>query len=279
MITMSHRAICQIEGISYPAVGFGTYLLTEEEAFLAVKQAGELGYRIFDTATFYRNFEPVGRALRQMGREKAYVISKVWPDSQHDPLVKKDLETTLRELRMDRLDAYLIHWPNHTIAIEETLGAMDALRKEGKVRHLGLSNVTVAHLTRVVECGIPFTWVQVEMHPHFCDFALLEWCQARGIAVQAWAPLGRGQMSVDPDLVAIGKKYGKTASQVALKWIVQNGCLPLPCSRNPMHMASNLAVADWLLVEEDMQRIRMRAQQGARTRISLDIEFYISGSH
>lgn len=270
MITVSDAAICKIEAISYPAVGFGTYLLTEEEAFLAVQQAGELGYRIFDTATFYRNFGPVGRAIREMGREKAYIISKVWPDAQTKNLLKKDLETTLRELGIAQLDAYLIHWPNHQVPIEETLGTMDTLRREGKVRHLGFSNVTVAHLTRATECGIPFSWVQVEMHPHFCDFALLEWCHERKIGVQAWAPLGRGQLSVDPELMAIGQKYGKTASQVALRWIVQNGCVPLPCSRNPVHMAANFSVVDWALSPQDMQQLNRQAKQGNRTRISLE---------
>lgn len=270
MITVSHEALCLIDGTSYPAVGFGTYLLTEEEAFLAVQQAGECGYRLFDTATFYRNFEPVGRAIRQMGREKTYIISKVWPDAQTKNLVRKDLETTLQELGIPQLDAYLIHWPNHTIPIEETLGAMESLRQEGKIRHLGFSNVTLAHLTRAMECGIPFSWVQIEMHPHFCDFSVVQWCQERKIGLQAWAPLGRGQLSADPDLMAIGQKYGKTASQVALRWVVQNGCVPLPCSRNPVHMAANFSVADWTLSSDDMQHINRQAKQGKRTRISLE---------
>ena len=103
---------------------------------------------------------------------------------------------------------------------------MDALRREKKIRHIGLSNVSVNHLKKALEVGVPITWVQVEMHPYFYDGALLEFCRENGIGVQAWRPLNLGKFGEDELLIEIGKKHGKTVSQVALRWIVQHGCVP-----------------------------------------------------
>ncbi len=233
---------CQIEGKEYPVIGFGTYPLQNETCFKAVSHAAEFGYRIIDTATFYDNFEPIGKALKVFGRENFYVISKVWPDSQTPKKVINDIETTLTRLQTTYLDAYFLHWPNSAISIEDTLFAMEELRTSGKIRHIGLSNVNVNHVKRALEVGIPISWVQVEMHPFFYDADLIEFCRAHSIGVQAWAPLGRGRLSNDPLLKEIGARYSKTASQVALKWIVQHGCLPLPGAKI-VHILSKILIA------------------------------------
>lgn len=252
----------------YPAIGFGTYRLKQDACFHAVRQAAELGYRVIDTATFYGNFEPIGRALKTFGRQNFYLISKVWPDSQTPEGLKKDLAATLKQLQTDYLDLYLLHWPNSSIPIEATLQTMEELRKQGKIRHIGLSNVTVNHLKRALEVGVPISWVQVEMHPHFYDAELVQFCHAHSIGVQAWAPLGRGHLSEDALLKEIGERYSKTASQVALKWSVQHGCLPLPMSRNREHIAQNMASLDFNLSETDMQRIDENARKGERFRLT-----------
>jgi diketogulonate reductase-like aldo/keto reductase len=207
---------CQIEGKEYPVIGFGTFPLKNETCFNAVNHAAGCGYRIIDTATFYGNFEPISKALKKFGRTNFYVISKVWPDSQTPEKLRHDIETTLKELQTSYLDAYLLHWPNSTIPIEDTLFAMDELRKSGKIHHIGLSNVNVNHLKRALEVGVPISWIQVEMHPFFYDAELLEFCHDHSIGMQAWGPLGRGRLSNDPLLKKIGEHYGKTASQVAL---------------------------------------------------------------
>jgi diketogulonate reductase-like aldo/keto reductase len=256
--------------IGYPAVGFGTYPLIGDALTTAIVHASKNGCHIIDTATFYENFDPIAKALKKVGRDQFYVISKVWRD-QHMPAdLRADLASTLEQLQTDYLDAYLLHWPNSSIPIEDTLRAMEELRQEGKIRHIGLSNVTVNHLNRALEIGVPITCIQVEMSPQFFDPHLLAFCQEHAIAVQAWSPLGRGGSSQDERLAKIGKKHGKTASQVALRWILQHGCIPLPSSSNKQHIADNMNVFDFVLTEAEMEQIDSQAKMGQRLRITPD---------
>lgn len=269
-LEVSSKGVCKIEGKEYPAIGFGTYPLKEDVCLKAVSQACNLGYRIIDTATFYKNFRPIGNALITSGlnREEFYIISKVWPDSQTPKKLKEDLRKTLKELQISYLDAYLLHWPNSKISIQDTLEAMNELRKDGLIRHIGLSNVNVNHLRRALEANIPITWVQVEMHPYFYDAELTKFCQENSIGIQAWGPLGRGRLSEDSFLKELGKKYNKTASQIALKWILQHQCIPLPGSKNQEHMKQNLQISDFVLSNEDMEKINQRATKGRRERVT-----------
>lgn len=267
------NGICQIEEAKYPAVGFGTYLLQNEVCFYAILQAAELGYRIIDTATFYDNFEPIGNALKALGRHNFYIISKAWPDSHTPKRLKEDLKMTLEKLQTNYLDAYLLHWPNSKVPIEQTLQAMEELRKQKIIRHIGLSNVNANHLKRALELNIPIAWVQVEMHPLFYDPELLKFCRENSITVQAWAPLGRGRISQDAMLSKLGEKYGKNAAQIAIKWILQHGCLPLPCSTNITHMQQNQDINDFMLSTEEMHKIDERAKDGKRERIPMNSGF------
>ncbi len=259
---------CIIEEKVFPAVGFGTYRLKDRTCLQAVKHAVDYGYRIIDTATLYENFKPIGQAIKSYDREKLYLISKVWPNAQKPKDLKNDLRNTLKQLDVDYLDAYLIHWPLHTIPIENTLQAMHELREKGEIRHIGLSNVTVNHLRRVFEVGIPISWVQVEMHPFFYDQALLEFCHKHSLVIQAWAPLARGRLLTDPLLKAIAERYKKMPTQVALRWIMQHGCLPLPSSQNEAHIETNFDVFDFALSKQEMDEIDAKARTGERYRIT-----------
>jgi diketogulonate reductase-like aldo/keto reductase len=260
------KGICKIDGVDSPMVGFGTYPLTGPECTQAVRQAAIAGYHIFDTAAYYGNFDAIAEALKGQDRSRFYLISKVWHDEQSPDDLMQDLDDTLEQLKTNYLDAYLLHWPNSQIPIEKTLGAMDKLRKEKKIRHIGFCNVSVNHVKRALEAGVPITWVQVEMHPYFCDFELVKFCQDHSIAVQAWAPLGRGRISQDLLLAKIGKKYGKTSSQVSMRWIMQHGCIPLPGSKNEKHIRENMNVNDFTLSADEMVEIDKRAKVGERER-------------
>lgn len=262
------QGLCEIEHVKYPAVGFGTYPLKDEICSYAVEQAIEAGYRIIDTATFYKNFIPIGKALKKFGRHNFYIISKVWPDAHTSGRLRQDLQMTLQQLETDYLDTYLLHWPNSKVSIEETLDTMNELRKKGLIRHIGLSNVTVNHLKRALELNIPISWVQVEMHPLFYDPELLKFCHENSITVQAWAPLARGRVSTDSFLATIGEKYGKTPSQIAIRWIIQHGCIPLPGSKSRNHIRQNMEVMDFVLTQEEMDAIDERAKAGERKRIT-----------
>ena len=262
------NGVCKIEKVNYPIVGFGTYTLTGNVCVEAVAQAAKIGYRIIDTATSYENFDSIAKALEGQNRHNFYIISKVWHDSQSPDDLCSDLGLTLKQLQTDYLDAYLLHWPNSKVSIEKTLRTMDDLRQAKKIRHIGLSNISVNHLKRAIEIGIPITWVQVEMHPYFCDFELVKFCHEHFIVVQAWAPLGRGRISQDLILAKIGEKYGKTSSQVAIRWIIQHECIPLPGSKNEKHMRENIDVNNFMLSADEMHEIDKRAKVGERERFT-----------
>ncbi len=265
------KGTCKIDGLDFPVVAFGTYPLTGKVCLEAVEQAAKSGYRIIDTATYYRNFDGIAKALKDKDRRHFYIISKVWHDSQSPEDLRNDLDKTLKQLQTNYLDAYLLHWPNSQIPIEKTLRALEELRQAKKIRHIGLSNVSVNHLKRALEVGVPITWVQIEMHPYFFDFELVKFCQEHLIIVQAWAPLGRGRICQDPLLARIGEKYGKTASQVAIRWIIQHGCMPLPGSKNETHIRENIDVNDFMLSQAEMDEIDQRAKVGERERYSKEV--------
>src|SRR3990167_5024658 len=269
-IEVTPEGTCKIEGIKYPAVGFGTYRLKDEVCFTAVATAFELGYRIIDTATLYRNFDPIGKVMLKYGRGNFYLISKVWPNAHTSQLLHEDIQTTLEKLQTTYLDAYLLHWPNSKVPIEENLNTLEEFRAKKLIRHIGMSNVNTNHLKRALELKIPIIWVQVEMNPFFYDPELLVFCQKNGITLQAWGPLGRGRINENPILKKLAEKYRKTASQIALKWIMQHGCIPLPGSKNPKHIQENFDVMDFMLSGKEMEEINEKARLGKRERVTLE---------
>ncbi len=272
-IEVQADGVCQIGKNTYPAIGFGTWPLKGDVCTQAVRDAIESGYRIFDTATYYQNFVPVSEALKALERKSFYLVSKVWHDAHTPKRLEEDLMATLEALRISYLDAYLLHWPNSNVSIEKTLHAMQVLKEKGFLRHIGLSNVTVHHIKRALEVGVPISWVQNEMHPLFYDVGVLELCHKQGIGVQAWAPLAKGRLWDDALLLKLGKRHGKTASQIALKWIIQHGCLPLPGSKNGAHIEENLNCLDFSLSKEEMDEIDLRAANGKRFRLTSDYGF------
>lgn len=266
----SKNGIFKSGKITCPMVGFGSDKLFGQVCTDVILQAAELGYRIIDTAAAYNNQDAIGNALKQLDREQFYIVSKVWHDMLQPEKVRIDIEATLKQLQTEYLDAYLIHWPNREVPIEQTLLVMEELRQQHKIHHIGICNVTVNHLRKVLKVGVPISWVQVEMNPNFFDKPLYELCRKHSIAYQGWRPLAFGKLSQDDMLDTIGKKYNKSASQVALRWIVQNGCIPLPGSRNKEHMHDNINILDFSLTTEDMQLINQRAVPGQRFRLQMD---------
>ncbi|MDR3647010.1 MAG: aldo/keto reductase [Candidatus Babeliales bacterium] len=254
--------------IAKSEVGYGTFPLKGNDCIQAIEHAIKLGYRIIDSATRYGNLDAIGTAIAKFNRNDLFIISKVWPDSYAPEALRKDLFATLEKLKTGYLDNYLLHWPYSKVAIEPTLHEMQELKTQGLIRTIGLSNPTVNHMKRALQCGVKIDYVQIEMHPEFCDFQLLKFCNKNSIRVQAWAPLGVGRLSRDPFLLNIGKKYNKTAAQVALRWIVQHNCIPLPASKNVAHMQENIDIENFALSKQEMNLINRKARSGKRQRFT-----------
>ena len=241
-----------------PALGFGTYRLAGQSCVNAVKDAISLGYRHIDTAEMYGNEKETGEGVRQSGipRNDVFVTTKLWTDSLAPDEVHLTAEQSLTSMQMDYLDLLLIHWPSSRIPLDETLGAMNQLREEGKVRHLGVSNFNIGWLDKAHETGVPLITNQVEYHAMLGQEKLLGYLRSKGMFLTAYSPLAKGRLVNHPTLLEIGKKYGKTDVQIALRWLVQQDDVALvPKASSPEKRRNNFDIFDFELDAEDLERI------------------------
>ncbi len=251
-------------GQTMPALGLGTYELTGAACERVVAQALALGYRHIDTAVMYGNQREVGRGIAAAGidRRELFVTSKVWRDRLRRAHVREDCERTLDELGLDHLDLWLIHWPHDDVPLAETLAAMADLRRAGLVRNFGVSNFTAARLGRArAAIAEPIACNQVEYHVHLDQRELLAACRDGGTQLVAYSPLAKGEVANDPLLRDIGARRGMSASQVALRWLIENGIVPIPKTASGERLAHNLAVVDQRLESEDVRAIDARRQR------------------
>ena len=249
-------------GARIPKLGLGTARAGGQECTETVRAALEEGYRHVDTAQAYDNERAVGEgiAAADVAREDVFLTTKVWrSDLRHDDVLSSVRES-LDRLGVEYVDLLLIHWPHPRVPVEETLRAMVELREEGAVEHLGVSNFTRTQLRearRVADA--PIVTDQVLYHPYKDQSELLEFCTAEGVALTAYSPLARGSVVGDEVLARIGECHGKTAPQVALRWLVQqNGVVAIPKTTSRDHLRANLDVFDFELSGEEMARIRER---------------------
>ncbi len=247
------------QGMRMPKLGFGTWRLRGEECRGAVISALELGYRHIDTARMYDNEEAVGEALSasSVPREDVHVTSKVWYAELAPAAIERALHTSLRLLRTEYLDLYLIHWPAPDMDFAATFGALMQLREKGFVRAIGVSNFNVALLRQAVEqIGAPIACNQVEYHVGLGQGPVLEFCRAHDVAVAAYRPLGGGRLGDDPVLESIARKHGASAAQVALKWLLdQDGVAAIPKAARPENQRANLEALKLALDDEDRAAI------------------------
>lgn len=246
-------------GVEIPQVGFGVYQIPDyEEAKKAVLAALKTGYRLIDTAQGYMNEKAVGDAIRESGipREEIFVTSKVWLQDFSFEGAQKATEVTLERLGFDYIDLMLLHQP-----MGDYIGAwrgLEKLYKEGKIRAVGMANCyphVLADLCETFEIRPMIN--QVEMHPFFQQTLNLDTMKEYGVVPQAWAPFNEGLRDFfnDPILTKIGKKYGKTAAQAALRWNIQRGVAVIPKTVHEDRMKQNLDVFDFTLSKEDMEQI------------------------
>jgi diketogulonate reductase-like aldo/keto reductase len=250
-------------GISIPCVGFGTWQIPNGKTTVdSVKCAIEVGYRHIDTATGYGNEKSVGQGIRESGidRKELFITTKLWNTQRGYEPALKAFETSLTELGLDYLDMYLIHWPSNSsngVKINYyTWRALEKLYKEGRIRAIGVSNFLEHHLSSLIDYAELIPAVnQIEFHPGLMQPEILSFCTSNRILVQAWSPIGSGKMINERTMTKFAEKYGKSMMQLCIRWILQNGVLPLPKSVTPAHIRENANVFDFEISENDMQEI------------------------
>lgn len=262
-------------GVEMPWVGYGTYKTPVEETESVVSEALEIGYRHIDTAAFYQNEKGVGQAVRKSGisREEIFVTSKVWNSNRGYEKTKKAFEDTMRELDMDYLDLYLIHWPANRKQYgdkaksinAETWRAMEELYMEGRIKAIGLSNFLPHHIDELLETAKIKPMVnQIELHSGWLQPEVVEYCHRNDIVVEAWSPLGRNTILNNETLLDIANKYGKSVAQICLRWVLQHNVVPLPKSVTPSRIKMNTEIFDFILDEKDMKVIDSLRDIGGR---------------
>jgi diketogulonate reductase-like aldo/keto reductase len=247
-------------GVEMPQLGFGVWQVADDEAERAVGTALEAGYRSIDTAAVYGNEEGTGRAIAASGlpREELFVTTKLWNSDQGHDSTLRAFDASLKKLRLDYVDLYLIHWPlPERGTFVDTYKAFEKLYEEGRAKAIGVSNFLPGHLETLLGATSVVPAVnQIELHPHLQQRAAREFHAERGIATEAWSPLGSGQGLLEvPALVAIARKHGRTPAQVVLRWHLQLGNVVIPKSVTPSRIKENIEVFDFTLDDEDLNAI------------------------
>ena len=246
----------ELHGERVPALGLGTWQLTGETCRRSVLNALELGYTHIDTAQMYGNEDAIGSALRESKseREKLFITTKIGWDHLGYDAVMTAFEQCLNKLQRDYVNLLLIHWPSRSVPLEETLAAFNELRSKGGARQIGVSNFPSAILRKATEISdAPVFCNQVEYHPYLSQDKVLKVCRENQVMLTAYSPLARGEVVGDDVLNEIGSKYGKSAAQVTLRWLLQQKLVcAVPKAADPEHLESNLNVFDFELTDDDM---------------------------
>ncbi len=244
-----------VKGARVPALGLGTWQLEGTTCNRIVRAALDLGYRHIDTAQAYHNEAWVGQAIAESGidRSDIFLTTKIWYDQLAGADLPGSAADSLRRLRTDYVDLLLIHWPNPRIPLTETLRALEAVRASGRARYIGVSNFTVPLLREAVEqLEVDLLCNQVEYHPFLSQRPVLEFLRGHGMMLTAYSPLARGQVVNHPVLTEIGRRYDRSAAQVALRWLVeQDDVAVIPKASREENLRNNLAVFDFALSDED----------------------------
>lgn len=238
-----------------PLLGLGTYKMVGRECVDGVKKALELGYRHFDTADVYGNHEAIGEAIKGFEREKLFITSKLFTQDLTKEQVAKKVPQFLKELGIEQLDLLLIHWPSKEVPVAETLKAMLQCKEKGLVKGIGVSNFVRFHLKEMEPYLDEIVTNQVEMHPYLQRKELKKAYEEAGISITAYRPIAKGAFVEDATLTAIGEKYHKTPSQVALRWLIQNDIVAIPKASTLAHLKENIDIFDFSLEEEEVKAI------------------------
>jgi 2,5-diketo-D-gluconate reductase B len=260
--------VIEANGARIPLVGLGTWDLRGRVCARMVEEALKLGYRHIDTAAMYGNEAEVGEGLRASGvkRDEVFIVTKVWQSDLRPRDFERSTRNSLKELKLPYVDLLLIHWPNPSIPLAETIPALCKMKREGLARHVGVSNFTIQLIEEAVKLSTePLTCNQIECHPFLDQSKVIAASRKHGMAVVAYSPIARGQARSDAVLARVGRPHGKTATQVCLRYLVQRNIVVIPRTSRSERLKENFAIFDFELTPAEMAEIGQLA--GPRGRI------------
>jgi diketogulonate reductase-like aldo/keto reductase len=258
--------ILAAHGAEMPAIGFGTSGIAAPVGEV-VAAALAAGYRHLDAARKYGTEDGVGEGIRaaKVPREQLFITTKVSHENLRAADFARSVEQSLKALGVSWVDLLLVHWPNAAIPLAETMGALARAKRDGLARHVGVANFNIAMLDEAIRlCPEPLVGLQAEFHPYLDQTKVLEALGRRGMILTGYCPLGRGRLIKDPVIGEIARRKGKTVAQIALRWAVQRGVVPIPRSSNRQRIAENLAVFDFSLGEDEMRQIAALKRRDGR---------------
>jgi diketogulonate reductase-like aldo/keto reductase len=254
-------------GARIPIVGFGTMRLKEDTGAQAILSAIRAGYRHLDTAAYYGNEKEVGEAIKASGlpRDSIFLTTKVRDNNLKADDFARSLDNSLKLLGLPSVDLLLIHWPNANVPAAESIGALNKAKRDGLTKHIGVANYTVALLKEAhAVTREPLVTNQIEVHPFLDQTKVIEATRGHGMSITAYCPIARGRVPGDPVLERIGAAHGKTASQVALRWLTQQGIIVIPGSGKPERQKENFDVLGFMLSAAEIAEIAALKRPDAR---------------
>lgn len=257
---MTHPTVIKLQdGNVMPQLGLGVWQASNDQVQAAIEKALEVGYRSIDTAAAYKNEDGVGSALKSatLSREALFITTKLWNEDQQRP--HQALEESLKKLRLDFVDLYLMHWPvpgkDHYL---EAWKGMIELQKQGLVKSIGVCNFQINHLQRLIdETGVTPVINQIELHPLLQQRQLHSWNATHKIQTESWSPLAQGGEGVFSQKIIrdLADKYSKTPAQIVIRWHLDSGLVVIPKSVTPSRIAENFEVFDFRLDKDELGEI------------------------
>jgi len=273
---MIEQATITVDGITIPQLGFGTWQLEPVDARRMVAEALRIGYRHIDTAWIYKNEAAVGEGIRDaidagvVTRDDIFVTTKIWVEHFHHDALLRQAEESAISLGLTP-DLLLLHWPKPSPSLEETIGALNEAKDRGLTRSIGVSNFPSARFREAQALSkARLLTNQVEYHPYLKLTKLLETARELGSSITAWSPLAQGKIVDDPTIRQIAEGHGKSAGQVALRWLIQQGVIAIPRTTKVSRAAESFAIFDFALTSEEMDRISSLARPDGRLGDWLD---------
>ncbi|HEV7435574.1 MAG TPA: aldo/keto reductase [Pseudorhizobium sp.] len=255
-------------GDNIPALGFGTFRMPDEDVYRILPEALKLGFRHVDTAQVYKNEASVGDVIQKSGVPRAdiFLTTKVWVDRVGQKAFIASVDESLTKLKTDYVDLLLLHWPQSEMPLADRMGALNELRKAGKVKNIGVSNFSTALMAEAVRLSdAPVVTNQIEYHPYLDQTKVIEEARKTDMSITAYYLMADGKVPQDPVLKEIGARHGKTAAQVVLRWAVQQkDVIALSKTATESRLAENYDIFDFALGDGEMAEIHKLARPDGR---------------